>query len=157
MTTVIAPFQREAYRAPATLPQTALGALFVVTGGPVLAVVLGRVTTVLGASASLVRFVADPTIGADSDLSLAAGTSISGFAVGRWIWHFSAASAVQVSPGASATELPRTAAGGGPLFTGALVAPGNISLDTTDNQTGEMEWFCYWQPLVPGAVVTAAP
>lgn len=156
MTTVLPPLQRVAHRPAANLPQTALGALFTVSGGPVWAIGIGRVTTVLGASASLVKLVADPTVGADSDLSLAAGTSLTGVAVNVWVGNgFLAVQALGTSLGGDA---PAITGGGSILISqiGVAIAPGSISLNTTGNQTGQMEWFCWWVPMVPGARVDPA-
>lgn len=159
MTTVLPPFQQWAYKAPANLPQTALGALFTVSGGPVMAIIVGRVTTTLGASASLVKLVSDPTIGSDSDLSVAAGFSMTGFVAGQWVGRANNPSqGLAASPGASADEPSVSAIFQTPFPVpfGQISAPGSISLNATGNQTGQMEWWCGWIPLVPGARVVAA-
>lgn len=153
MTTVLPTFQRWAYRGPANLPQTALGALFTVSGGPIWAIVIGRVTTGLGASASLVKLVADPTLGSDSDLSAAAGFSMTGFVAGRWVGRqMISGTALSASPGAAADEpsVQLTTVGSISGMIGEIVAPGSISLNATGNQTGQMEWWCGWIPLISG-------
>lgn len=155
MTTVLPSLQQWTHRPAANLPQTTLGALFTVSGGPCFITVLGRVTTVLGASASVLRFVADPTLGADSDLSLAAGTSFSGLAVGRWVGFTFPSGAILISAGGSADEPAMTASAPVTRALGTICAPGSISLNATGNQTGQMEWWCGWIPMVPGARVVA--
>lgn len=157
VTTVFPPLQTPVYRAPADLVN-GLDPLFTVSGGPVCAIVWGRVTTVLGASGSVVKLVADPTVGTDSDLSAAAGFSMSGFAAGRWVGRWMLAlAALAASPGNSADEVAAAAVFGGLAQQfGAIIAPGSISLNATAAQTGQMEWYCLYIPLVPGAFVVAA-
>lgn len=147
MTTILPPFQNYLVRAAANLPQTATGNLFTIGGGPVCGLVLGRVTTGLGASASVVRLINTPTLGAASDLSLAAGTSLTGFVAGRWAWFAGPNAALQVSPGAAADEPAMVAAGGTPSAFGFILAPGTIALVASGNQTGQMEWHFFWQPM----------
>jgi hypothetical protein len=105
------------------------------------------------------KFVADPAVGADSDLSAAAGLATTGFAAGRWIGSRTmlGVGALSASPGGSADEPAiATTAGGITSQFGQIVAPGSISISTTAAQTGQMEWYLFWIPLVPGARVVAA-
>lgn len=149
--------QQRTNRAAATLPQTTVQSLFTVSNGPAIVQVLGRVTTVLGASASVVRLIANPSsAGLDSNMS--GLVSLSGFAAGRWVWPTgNAGDAMLVSPGTSADDVTQTSGGGGtsPNNIGVVVSEGDIRLDASDNQTGEMEWYALWIPLEKGVVVTA--
>lgn len=136
------------YRAAADLPQTALGPLFAVGGGLVFATIMGRVTTGLGATSNSAKFVADPTTGNDSDMST--NVDINAMALGKWLYPGGPTTATRISTSAG-TSFGTSLA----LNVGYIHAIGNVSLNTTANQTGQMEfWFC-WLPLEEGAYVVS--
>lgn len=133
-------------RAAATLPQGAQSALFNVVGGRVLVYnIVGEVTTVIQTLANDTKIVANPTVGADTDLCAVA--DISAAAVGTAFSTLAAvATVLQITP--SGGFLARNA----PL----CVMPGTIDLNCAASATGAVKWVLHYRPLDPGAYVTAA-
>lgn len=137
------------HRPAADLPQTALGPLFAVAGGLCHVAIVGRVTTALGATANSAKFVADPTSGADTDLCTAA--DIASVALGNWIFPAAPTTALQISPNPGASVGAVTIA----QSLGEIHAIGNVSLNTTANQTGQVEYWAMWYPIESGAYVVS--
>lgn len=137
------------YRAAANLPQTALGALFAVGGGLVYLEVIGRVTSALGATNNNVKFVADPTTGTDSDMST--NVDAISMALGLWLFPVGTTTATRISP----TSGTAHSVSGPPMPMGYITAIGNVSLNTSANQTGQMEFWAKWYPIDDGAYVVS--
>jgi hypothetical protein len=134
-------------RATATLPATATGALFNVTGGRVLVTnIVGRVTTSIQAQANAIKLVATPSgSGAVNDLS---GTVESnGLAAGGLL---------SITGLAGDAMVKSTGGGVSALRNPVIVAAGAIGLNTAATNTGSVEWSLTFVPLDAGATVTAA-
>lgn len=141
-------------RLAANLPQTATEALFTVIGGRCrVSLVIGRVTTALSADVSSGKLLYDPTDGAaDSDIT--AAVALASLAQGLWLWVSGTTLVISTNGGAALTTSGFVAA---PQNGNAFMAePGNISLNTTGNQTGQIEWYCAWRPWEAGARVVVA-
>ncbi len=123
--------------------------LFSVLGGRVLLQLLyGHVTTAPGAGAAVVTLNSNPTVGADSALSIASG-SLALAPIGTLIsltGNVAAAPAVSAGQGAVAAQ-----------GIWLIVQPGAIeAIVAVGDATGVIDWFCRWEPLDPGARVVAA-
>jgi hypothetical protein len=133
-------------RATATLPATALGNIFAVSGGRILLKYLvGEVTTIIQAQACTVKVTSTPTAGTAVDLS-AVSASISGLEVGGRL----------TLPAAAASALVVGNAGG--VISGAstwVVGIGNIGITTSATNTGSVKWDLVYVPLDAGASVVA--
>jgi hypothetical protein len=118
-------------RATATLPQTAQGSIFTVSGGRILLTgLVGEVTTATGATATTLKVTSNPTTGTDVDLTSA--TAITSKEIGAQF------------------TLPATSGSG-------LVVPvGTIDIVTSASDTGSVKWSLTYVPLDDGATVTAA-
>lgn len=139
-------FGNKVDRATATLPQTATGALFNITGGRILLTsIVGEVTTAIQAQANAVKLRATPTTGSVNDLS---GTvDINGAAVGSLLGATGlAADALVLSTGGGVSNLRN------PI----VVAIGAIGLNTAASNTGSIKWSITYVPLDNGATVAAA-
>lgn len=134
-------------RATATLPATALGSIFTISGGRVLVKYLvGEVTTIIQAQACTVKVTHTPTTGSAVDWS-AASASISGLEVGGKLGL----------PAAAATALVTGNAGG--ILTGLaqwVATIGTIGITTSATNTGSVKWDLIYVPLDIGAQVVAA-
>lgn len=139
-------FGRKVDRATASLPQTATGGIFVVTGGRVLVTSLvGEVTTVVQNQATTLKVVATPTTGSVNDLS---GTvNIQAAAVGSLIGLTGlAGDAAVLSTGGGVSNLRNPIA----------VAIGTIGITTGASSTGAIKWSLTYVPFDDGASVAAA-
>lgn len=133
-------------RATATLPQTATGALFNVTGGRILLKsIVGEVTTILGATATNAKLVSTPTTGTAVDLC--AVLAIASKEVGTLFGITGLFSDALVGANAGASVAPRN---------GVVIPIGSIGLNTSANNTGSVKWSITYVPLDNGATVTAA-
>jgi hypothetical protein len=134
-------------RATATLPASALGHIFTVSGGRIIVrQLIGEVTTIIQAQACTVKVTHTPTTGTAVDWSAVSG-SISGLEVGG---KFSL-------PAAAATALVTGNAGG--LIAGQakwLATIGTIDITTSATNTGSVKWDIVYVPLDDGAQVVAA-
>lgn len=141
-------------RATATLPQTTTGAIFTVAGGRVaLRMILGEVTTALGATATSLNIVFTPTGGSAADLC--AATVCTSDAVGT-LYHVSGVGADLLSAQTVAgTEVPNVTYG--QLMKYPLVLDtGSIGLKASGSDTGSVKWDLIYVPLDVGATVAAA-
>lgn len=130
----------------ATLPATATGSLFTVTGGRVLITsIVGEVTTAIQAQANAVKLVATPTTGTVNDLS---GTvDINALAVGGLLG----------ATGLAGDALVKSTGGGvSNLRNPIVVAIGAIGLNTAATNTGSVKWVLTYVALDNGAAVAAA-
>lgn len=134
-------------RATATLPQTTDGALFTISGGPVLITALwGEVTTVIQTQACNTKLKLNPTAtGADQDLC--AVLDISADAVGE-IYSITGT----VGDAMVSDLLIGNVALQDPL----LLSEGDIELDCAASNTGSVKWGLFYIPAEAGASVVAA-
>lgn len=142
------------FRATATLPQTAAGNLFTITGGVALVTyIVGEVTVVMGAVANNTSL--QHSVG---PLALCAVLNTANHAVGT-LYHMSGdpaeplRNAVAALPGGYRGGL---AAGAGLIAFGILCNPGNIQLLCAANNTGSVQWTLFYVPIDPEAFVVAA-
>lgn len=133
-------------RAAATLPQTATGALFTITGGRILVLaIVGEVTVVLGATATNAKILSTPTTGTAVDLCAVA--AIASKEAGALFGITGTFGDAMVVANAGATVLPDR----------PIVVPiGAIGLNTSANNTGSVKWTLRWLPLDSAAAVVAA-
>jgi len=135
------------YRDTATIPQTAAGTIFTVTGGLVSVISLtGIVTTAIGATATTLKVTGTPTVGTAVDWSTA--TAITSKEVGSII----------SLPATFGGALVVNNAGGGPLPAGVdfIANTGSIQITTSASTTGSIRWILQYVPLDLGAAITAA-
>jgi hypothetical protein len=133
-------------RATQTIPQTAQAALFTVAGGRILLTSLvGEVTTVIGAVATTLAIVGNPTTG--TDVTIGTATAITSKEAGALI-------GLAATVG---TALNVQNAGAGALPTSGTVVPiGTIDWVTAASTTGAIKWSLTYIPLDDGASVVAA-
>lgn len=133
-------------RATATLPQSAAGTLFTVTGGRVLVTsIVGEVTTVIQTQANNTKLQSVPTTG--STVDLCAVLDISAKEVGCLFGITGLFSDALVGSNAGATVAPRNA---------VVVPIGAIKLNCAASNTGSVKWSITYVPLDNGASVAAA-
>lgn len=138
------------------LPQAATGDIFTVAGGRViLTSLIGQVTTAIGSTSCTLSVGVAPAGGTASVAGLAAAsTSIASLAVGTLLAVPAAAAALVL--GGSGTGLIETI--GASLLAGpglAIVSPGFITITTSADDNGQIQWTCSWIPFDSGATVTA--
>lgn len=133
-------------RATATLPQTAAGTLFTITGGRVLInMILGEVTTIIQAQANNTKLKVVPTVG--STVDLCAVKDITGLEARGFL----------LLDGVAATALAQANAGAIRTPTTSVVVPiGALQLDCAASNTGSIKWSCWWTPCDDGALLVAA-
>jgi hypothetical protein len=130
-----------------TLPATATGAIFNVTGGRVLITSLvGVVTTATGATATNLRFVATPS-GSGSVNDLSGDVAVASIALGGLIGITGLAADAAVKSTGGGVSGQRN-----PI----IVAAGAVGVKTDATNTGALTWTCTYVPLDNGASVTAA-
>lgn len=132
-------------RATATLPQTAQGALFTVTGRITIAKIIGEVTTIIQAQATNIKLVSDPTVGADVDLC--AVVDINADAVGTMynITGTVGDAMIATTSGAMQTQ---------PNW--LECSAGAIDLSADASSTGSIKWTIHWIPIDEGSTLIAA-
>lgn len=129
----------------ATLPQTADGSLFTITGKVKIHQIVGEVTTVIQTQANNTLLKINPTVGADVDIC--AALDITAKAVGSLF----------TITGTFADALINTVSGGVPEQALAVVlTAGVLELECAASNTGAVKWTCVWEPVDPGAMVLAA-
>ena len=123
-------------RAAANLPQSSQSALFTITGGRVLLVgLLGEVTTDIQNQSNLADVKVNPSVG--SDVTMLSLSNIQGHSTGTMLSE-------DISVAASFLNPHR-------------VCPvGTIDLSCAASSTGQIKWLLKYEPLDPGAKVTAA-
>lgn len=130
-----------------TLPATATGSIFTVTGGRVLVTsITGVVTTAIQAQANNVKLVATPSgNGAVNDLS--GVVDVNALALGGLL-----------APTGLAGDVLVKSTGGGVsgLRNPIVVAPGAIGVNTSATNTGAVTWTLTYVALDNGASVAAA-
>lgn len=133
-------------RATQTIPQTAQAALFTVSGGRILVTSLvGEVTTAIGAVATTLTIVGNPTTG--TDVNIGTATAITSKEVGSLIGL----------AGTVGTALNVQSAGAGAVPTSGVIVPiGTLDWLTSASTTGAIKWSLTYVPFDNGASVTAA-
>lgn len=127
-----------------TVPQNALDALFTITGGKVAVMgVIGEVTTVIGGTTPSAKLVANPTVGADTDIVTA--VAVTADPVGTLYGVATVGGALQVLE--SAAPLNQT-----PF----VLKPGTLDLQVSAaDATGAIKWSLFYVPVDDGASVAA--
>lgn len=128
-----------------TVPQNALSALFTVSGGRVVVTgIVGEVTTVIGGTTPSAKLVANPTVGADSDIVTA--VAITSDAVGNLYGVATVGAALGVLESvAPISQEP------------FVLKPGTLDLHVSAaDATGAIKWSVFYVPLDDGASVVAA-
>jgi hypothetical protein len=129
----------------ATLPQTADGSLFTITGKVKVHQIVGEVTTVIQTQANNTLLKINPTVGADVDIC--AALDISADADGS----------LYTITGTFADALINTASGAVPEQALAVVlTAGVLELECAASNTGAVKWTAVWEPVDPGAMMLAA-
>lgn len=127
------------------------GDLFSVDGGRVLLVgLVGRVTVEIGAGSEDIELDFDPDLAGASTVALTTTLLIDGDVVGtQYVLPatLGGAALTEVAPG-NFSQAARLAAP-------ALLVPGDIVLDVTGAEAGEIEWDLLYVPIDDGASVTA--
>lgn len=144
-----------------TLPATASGDIFVVTGGRVIITSLtGVVSTVIQAQATTLSVGNKPTGGSSAVATLCATADLNGKAVGTSLAVPQAKASALIVSAADGTLLWNTTSGGQgvPATSGGLliVPAGSIQVTTGATSTGAIVWTVTYVPYDVGAVVTAA-
>lgn len=138
--------RRRTVRAADTLPQTTQEALFTITGTVVCYAIEGEVTTVFQTQANNVKLIANPTVGADTDIC--AVTDLTATAVGS---HLSIT-------GTFATALVKSTNGAHVAqATPTVLTGGSLDLSCSASSTGGAKWSVVWEPVTAdGNVVSTA-
>jgi hypothetical protein len=130
-------------KATATLPATAYGTLFTVSGGRIiLTSLLGEVTVVIQSQATTLKFTATPTVGTAVDMS---GTvDMNAKEVGTLVTLTGLPSDAAYAPNAGLGQLPSR----------MLYIPiGTLGITTGATSTGSIKWSMTYIPLDDGATV----
>ena len=132
-------------RAAANLPQSAQSAIFTVSGGRVLLLALvPEVTTPIQNQTNATSIYINPTVG--SDVQIWSLDSIEDRAAGVMFglhWNGSGSTLFEVTVD--------------PFPPAPIIVPaGAIDLSCAASSTGQLKWLLIYQPLDPGAKVTAA-
>jgi hypothetical protein len=119
-------------------------AIFHVSGGPVEVIALvGEVTTAIGATATNLSVVWNPTLGSNAQIGGAVAVT-SDTAGTLWSLKTSLATAVQTN----ANGIDE-----GMAFT-IILYKGDIELSTDATPTGRVKWTIRYKPIAPGATIT---
>jgi hypothetical protein len=129
-----------------TLPATATGTIFTVSGGRIYVTSLvGVVTTIIQAQATVTKLVATPTTGTVNDLT--ATVDLTGLVVGGLV----------AATGLAGDALVKSTGGGvSALRNPIVVAIGAIGVNTAATSTGAIQWSLTYVPYDDGATVVAA-
>jgi hypothetical protein len=141
-------------RATATLPQTATGSIFTVSGGRiVLTSLVGEVTVALGATATSLNIVHTPTVGTVGDLC--AATVCTSDTVGTLYSITGVPADLMSAEKIGGTVVPVDYNTGLPLR-GLILPIGAIGLKASASDTGSVKWSITYVPYDNGASVVAA-
>lgn len=130
-------------RASDTLPATAAEALFTISGGRVLAYIVGEVTVAIQNQANNTQLVHNPDTGTSMDLC--ADLSIANDEVGT-LYGITGVPADAMLGAGQAVRI------GNPV----VLKPGTVDLDCAATNTGEIKWTMFYVPLDEGASVAVA-
>lgn len=124
--------------------------IFTIAGGPVLAVIVGYVTTlVVGASNGRLK-ITTTAPAATAELS-AGAVAVDDDAAGTAYYNVGATSVfTPVTAGAVIMD-PVTV-----QMTEFLLPPGTVHFNSSAARTGVIKWYMYYRPLSPNSLVTAA-
>ena len=132
-------------RATATLPQTAAGALFTITGGRIVVTqIIGEVTVAIQNQANDTQLTHDPPTGTTTNLC--ADLNIANDEVGTLYGMTGVAGDAMIGTGQTLQAQTRD----------VVLKPGSILLDCAASNTGSVKWTLFWAPLDAGAYVTTA-
>jgi hypothetical protein len=127
---------RRAVRGADTLPQGTQDPLFTITGTVLLVAIEGEVTTVFQTQANDTKLVANPTVGADTDICAVLNTTAA--AVGS---HFNIT-------GTFANAMVKSANGAHIAQAGFVVlTAGSLDLSCAASSTGGAKWAALFVPL----------
>lgn len=146
---------------PKTLPATASGDIFTVTGGRVIITSLtGTVTTVIQAQTTTLSVGNKPTGAASAVATLCATADLNAKAVGTTLAVPAAKASALIVSGADGTLVWNGSTGAqGVAFTAgglALIPAGTIQVTTGATSTGAIVWSVTYVPYDAGATVVAA-
>lgn len=131
-------------RSAAVLPATAATPYFIITGRVLITQIVGEVTTIASATATNLKLIANPTVGADVDMC--AVVAIASDAVGT-IYNIT---------GTLANALVATTSGAVIAQANSiLVAAGSIDLSASATNTGATKWVLHYIPLDYNSKVVA--
>ena len=130
-------------RAGEVLPDTTAQSIFTLAGGAVRLYLLGRVTTVMDATATNLKVTHNPTAGTSFDL--AANAVITSDEVNTCYGLPPVMGAALLVGGQCVNLHPVVIQG-----------PGTIDIETDATQTGAVAWTVWYMPLDEGATVVAA-
>lgn len=135
-------------RATNTLPATATGNIFTISGGRILVVALvGEVTTAVQNQACTLAIGSAPTVGTGSTTALGTASSIIAAPIGT---HFSS------NPGGATVTDLATQAGVLVPSAGFIVDVGTLTITTSATNTGSVKWDLVYVPWDNAASVAAA-
>lgn len=138
-------------RAAATLPQTATGNIYTVSGGRIMVVSLtGVVTVATGATVTTLSVGITPASGTASNTALASATAITSREVGTHMGLGSTAGAALVVGTNASTPVQTTG------HAALAIQTGSITITTSASDTGQVQWDLIYIPLDDGAQVVAA-
>jgi len=132
-------------RAAAVIPNNTATPYFTITGRVLITQIVGEVTTVVSGTATDIKLIANPTVGADVDLCTA--TTITDDAVGTMYNITGTLSDALVATTSGAVIAQASA---------IIVAAGTIDLDSSATQTGYTKWTVHYIPLDSGSKVVTA-
>lgn len=136
-------------RQTATLPQTADGALFRITGGKIRVLgIVGEVTTAVQNQANNTKLKHNPS-GVGADVDICAVLDIANDAVGT-LYTITGDFSDAMQDGLWSLETDKTMEAGG-----VILGPGDIELDCAASNTGAAKWTLNWEPVDEGANVAA--
>ena len=124
--------------------------IFVISGGPVMATIVGYVSTIIGGAANGRLKITTTSPAATVDLN-AGAVAIDSDAVGTVYYNVGATSVfTPVTAGAVIMD-PVTV-----QQTEFLLPPGTVHFNSSAARTGNIKWYMAYCPLSPDSVVTAA-
>lgn len=132
-------------RESATLPATAFGALFDITGGRVvLTSIIGEVTVVIHSQTTNIKITSDPTIGTTVDIATNLDTDADAV---NSLYGIATYASAMTGGGAAANIC---------LTPGIVLPIGELGITTGATSTGEIKWSITYIPLDDDAYMTVA-
>ena len=133
-----------------TLPQTATGTIFTVTGAVWVQAIFGVVTTAVQAQATTFKFSSKVGALASVDMNIAAGSDLTGATVGTVFMPVTTfGTALTIVAAGVVIGVPITA----PPMAWIISGSGIITGTTVASSTGAAQYSCLWAPMSPGATV----
>ena len=134
---------KRVYRGPDALPQTAQGTLFNISGRVLALSIEGEVTTVVQTQLNNTKLVANPTVGADTDIC--AVLDITAAAVGS-IFHITGTFANALIKSTNGAHIEQAG--------GVVLTAGTLDLSCSASNTGALTHWVIWEPMTGGGNVT---